>query len=43
MHFIRDMDDDTSAYGRRLEAFEMWIRRRIERISWMDEVMCQEK
>jgi len=28
--------------GRRLEAFEMWIWRRVEKISWLDEVTNEE-
>jgi len=28
----------TQIYRRRLEAFEMWIWRRIEKISWLDNV-----
>jgi len=35
----RDVDVDTD---RRLEAFEMWIWRRMEKISWLDKVINEE-
>jgi len=33
----------TQTERRRLEAFEMWIWRRMEKISWLDEVTNEEE
>ena len=35
-------DEDINADRRRLEAFEMWIWRRMEKISWTDKVTNEE-
>jgi len=35
-------DGDVDAVRRRLEAFEMWIWRRMEKISWLDKVTNEE-
>jgi len=36
------VDVDANRSTRRLEAFEMWIWRRMENISWLDEVTNEE-
>jgi len=35
-------DKDAGSDGRRLETFEMWARRRMEKISWLDKVTNEE-